>query len=125
MKTETPKNELLIEQLLGICRDRGNLATLRRYWSPATRHYAYPILSRLGALEAHRLGDALTAALYAKNPNHQLGGVTLGKACLSIGKGDALESTERPFRRLLACDASDVDALGDHVHRLCIRFEGY
>jgi hypothetical protein len=47
------------------------------------------------------LGDALTAALYAKNPSHQLGGATLGKACLSLGKGDAFESMERHFRRLL------------------------
>jgi len=124
LKTETPKNELLVDQLLGICRDRGNLAALRRYWSPATRHYAYPILGRLGALDAHRLGDALTATLYSTNPSHQLGGSTLGKACLSLGKGDAFESMERHFRRLLAFDTSELVALGDQLHRLFIRFAG-
>ena len=122
MKTEAPENEPLVEQLLGLCRDRGNHAALRRYWSPATRHYAYPLLARLGALESHRLADALTAALYATNPNHKPGGATLGKACLTLGGGDGFESMERHFRRLLACDAAELERLGEQLHRLFIRF---
>ena len=123
MKTENPINEPFIEQLTRVCQDRGHRAELRRYWSPATRHYAFPILGRLGALGPHKLPDALTAALYAENPNHLLGGNSLGRAALRLGAGDALESMERHFRRLLAADGNELEELGDNLHRLFLRFE--
>jgi CRISPR type I-E-associated protein CasB/Cse2 len=122
MKTESPTNEPFIEQIIRVCQDRGHRAELRRYWSDATRHYAFPILGRLGALGEHKLPDALTAALYAENPNHQLGGNSLGRAALRLGSGDAFESMERHFRRLLAANGNELDELGGGLHRLFIRF---
>lgn len=123
MKTETQSNEPFIDQLLKVCLDRGHRAELRRYWSEGTRHYAFPVLGRLGALGDHKVPDALTAALYAENPNHLLGGRSLGSAALRLGGGEAFDSMERHFRRLLACDAGELKELGNQLHRLFIRFE--
>ena len=121
MKIENPINEPFIERLTRVCLDRGHRAELRRYWSDATRHYAFPVLGRLGALGEHKLPDALTATLYAENPNHQLGGNSLGHAALQLGGGDAFESMERHFRRLLAANGNELEELGDGLHRLFIR----
>lgn len=121
MKTESPTNEPFIERLIRICQDRGHRAELRRYWSDTTRHYAFPVLGRLGALGEHKLPDALTAALYAENPNHQLGGNSLGRAALRLGAGDAFESMERHFRRLLASNGNELEELGEGLHRLFVR----
>jgi len=46
-ETPKPANDAFIERLVKICADRGSTAALRRFWSPATRHYAYPILGHL------------------------------------------------------------------------------
>jgi len=123
MKNEKPTNEPFIDQLTRICQDRGHRAELRRYWSTATRHYAFPVLGRLGALGDHRLPEALTAALYAENPNHQPGGNSLGRAALKLGAGEAFESMERHFRRLLSANDNELEELGAGLHRLFIRLE--
>jgi CRISPR type I-E-associated protein CasB/Cse2 len=38
-------------------------------------------------------------------------------------KADGFESFERHFRRLLACDSSDLPELADQLHRLFKRLE--
>ncbi len=104
---------------------RGERAALRRYWSPATRSQAYPVLGQLGALEDSR--KAILAALYAQHPNHQ-SGLTVGKAAAKLGERD-LKSGEHPFdrhfRRLLACqDLGTIDDPGDlatQLHRFVKR----
>lgn len=128
MKTESPlANQPFIDQLLKVASDRGSRAELRRYWSPGTRHYAYSVLGRLGALGEPKLADAITASLYAENSHHQLGGASLGKALLQLAGGSTqargFDSFERHFRRLLACNAGDLDELGDQLHRLFKRLE--
>lgn len=128
MKTETtPTNEPFIDHLLKVCSDRGYCVELRRYWSPTTRHYAYPILGRMGALDESKLPDAITAALYAENSNHRLGGLSLGQALLRLAggsiKADGFESFERHFKRLLACDAGDLEEVGQQLRCLLQRLE--
>ena len=128
MKTESPPiNEPFIDQLFKICSDRGYRAELRRYWSPGTRHYSYPVLGRLRALGEPKLADALTAALYAENPKHNLGGLSLGKALRVLAGGSekahGFDSFERHFRRLLACEAGDLQEVGDHLQRLFKRLD--
>ena len=97
-------NEAFIEKLLKLKEDRGALAHLRRFWSPATLHYAYPILGRLDAIDPQK-PEAIIAALFAIHPQHLLGGLTVGRAALSLGKR---EENHHPydthFRRLLASD---------------------
>ncbi|MFT5623126.1 MAG: CRISPR type I-E-associated protein CasB/Cse2 [Bacteroidia bacterium] len=117
METDT-KNSFL-PRLQAIVTDRGNRASLRRYWSPATRHQAYPLLGQLGALRDDR--KTILAALYAEHPEHQ-NGQTVGKAALRLGdrkEGD--HPYDRHFRRLLACDSLDDLAL--QLHRLVRRLQ--
>ena len=102
---------------------RGDRATLRRYWSPATRSQAYPVLGQLGALDDTR--KAILAALYAEHPEHQ-SGLTIGKAALKLGdRKEGEHPFDRHFRRLLACqDLGTIDAPGDlpaQLHRLIKR----
>lgn len=128
MKTEsTLVNEPFIDQLLKLCSDRGHRAELRRYWSLGTRHYAYPVIGRLGVMSEPKLADAITAALYSVNPNHQLGGASPGKALLQLAggndKANGFDSFERHFRRLLACEDGDLQEVGDQLHRLFKRLE--
>jgi CRISPR system Cascade subunit CasB len=123
-ETPKPANDAFIERLVKICADRGSNAALRRFWSPATRHYAYPILGRLSVADPRR-PDAITAALYAINPNHATGGLSVGKACLKLAggsmKADGFESFERHMRRLLASD--DLVETGDQLYRVFKRME--
>ncbi|MBB5350957.1 CRISPR type I-E-associated protein CasB/Cse2 [Haloferula luteola] len=97
--------------------DRGMRASLRKYWSPATRHQAYPILGILGALDDSR--KCLLAALYAEHPLHK-DGFTVGKAALRLGdRSDGEHPFDRHFRRLLAAEKlGSVAAPGDLAHRL-------
>ncbi len=104
-------------------RKRGERAALRRYWSPATRSQAYPILGQIGALEDNR--KAILAALYAEHPEHQHG-LTVGKAAARLGeRKDGEHPFDRHFRRLLACQnigrTDDPGDLASQLHRLVKR----
>lgn len=122
------QNEDFVASIIGVCKDRGHRAALRRWWSAGTRHYAYPILGRLSALDDDR--KTLVAALYAvhsrdSTPAHVTGGNSIGKAALVLGGGSTsasgFDSMERHFRRLLAAD--DLDDLGLQLFRLVKRME--
>jgi CRISPR type I-E-associated protein CasB/Cse2 len=126
---EYPKqNEDFVASLTKLCADRGHRAALRRWWSTGTRHYAYPILGRLFALDDDR--KTLLAALYAVHskdsaPAHVSGGMNIGSAALKLAGGstsaNGFDSMERHFRRLLAAD--DLEDLGPQLHRLVKRLE--
>lgn len=136
-KIESPpdyaaRNAAFIDQLRALLRDRGHVAELRRYWSPGTRHYAFPILGRLGAISDPDRPDprTLVAALYAAHSSdgaspHKADGPSLGEAFLRLGggttKSDGFDSTERHFRRLLACQI--IEELAPQLHRLVKRLK--
>jgi len=121
------KNEEFITALTGLLHDRGLVANLRKWWSPATRYFAYPVLGRLRALGDDR--KILIAALFAVHatagrPPHSAGGASIGKAALTLAgglKGAGFGSMEKHFRRLLA--ANDLADLGLQLHRLVKRLE--
>ena len=128
------ENEPFVDKLLKHCsgdHNRGNRAELRRYWSTATRHYAWPHLGRLNAI-SHRQNESITpegilAALYAENPNHALGGMRLGQVALKLAGGrqesESFKSFERHFRRLLSCEDGNFKELAYQLYRLCKRME--
>jgi CRISPR system Cascade subunit CasB len=120
MIQKTPENpdEELIQKLVATCRDRGSSAELRRYWSPATRHYAFPVLGRIG-VASPRSADAVTAALYALNPRHHAGGLRPGQALQRFAGGE--DSFDAHVRRLLASD--DLDDVADQLQRLFVRLD--
>jgi len=122
------QNDDFVAKLIRECKDRGTRAELRRYWSERTKHYAYPVLGRLQAID-NRPREIVTA-LYAVHdrdgaPAHRPGGNSVGQAFLALAGGGpkaaAHESTERHFRRLLACDS--LDDLSAQLHRLVKRLE--
>jgi CRISPR system Cascade subunit CasB len=121
MSQDTPKNpdEELVQKVVAACRDRGSAAELRRYWSPATRHYAFPVLGRIG-VSYPRSADSFTAALYAMNPRHAAGGARLGQALKKFAGGE--DSFDAHVRRLLGCD--DLDEVADQLQRLFVRLDG-
>ncbi|MCP5535197.1 MAG: type I-E CRISPR-associated protein Cse2/CasB [Akkermansiaceae bacterium] len=118
MSTDNKPNHAdFIKRLQKITDDRGNRAALRKYWSPTTRHQAYPILGLLGALGDER--KTITAALFAEHPEHREN-ISVGKAALLLGdRKDGDHPYDRHFRRLLACD--DLTDLGQQLHRLIKR----
>jgi CRISPR system Cascade subunit CasB len=118
MNQDTPENpdDELIKKVVSACRDRGSSAELRRYWSPATRQYAFPVLGRIGVTNP-RSADAFTAALYALNPRHAAGGPRPGQALKKFANGE--ESFDAHVRRLLACDA--LDEVAEQLQRLFVR----
>ena len=106
-------------------RKRGERAALRRYWSPATRSQAYPILGQLGALNDSR--TAILAALYAEHPVHQ-SGLTVGKAAAGLGdRKEGEHPFDRHFRRLLSCQeighTHEPGDLATQLHRLVKRLD--
>jgi CRISPR type I-E-associated protein CasB/Cse2 len=122
------QNEDFVAALTKVCADRGHRAALRRWWSEGTRHYAYPILGKLFALDDDR--KALLAALYAVHskdsaPAHVSGAHSIGSAALKLAGGstsaNGFDSMERHFRRLLS--AESLDDLGPQLHRLVKRLE--
>ncbi len=117
-KPEKPDEEL-IQKLVAACRDRGASAELRRFWSTATRHYAFPVLGRIG-VGSPRSADAVTAALYSLNPRHTAGGLRPGQALQRFAGGE--ESFDAHVRRLLASD--DLDDVADQLQRLFVRLDG-
>lgn len=113
---DSTENSFLIH-LRQICSDRGKRATLRRFWSPATRHQAYPILGQLGALRDDR--KTYLVALFAEHPE-ETKGLSIGKAALRLGdRKDGEHPYDRHFRRLLACDT--LEDLAIQLHRLVKR----
>lgn len=120
MSQDTPKNpdEELIQRVVVACRDRGSAAELRRYWSAATRHYAFPVLGRIGVTNP-RSAHAYTAALYAMNPRHAAGGPRPGQALKKFAGGE--DSFDAHVRRLLACD--DLEEVADQLQRLFVRLD--
>ncbi|MBT64874.1 MAG: type I-E CRISPR-associated protein Cse2/CasB [Puniceicoccaceae bacterium] len=116
---ETDTQNTFLARLQKMVADRGSRAALRRYWSPATRHQAYPLLGQLGALKDDR--KTILAALYAEHPEHQAG-QSVGKAALRLGeRKDGNHPYDSHFRRLLACD--DLDDLAKQLHRLVKRLQ--
>lgn len=116
---DTEKQNTFFPRLQKSVDDRGNRAALRRYWSPATRYLAYPLLGQLGALRDDR--KTILAALYAEHPEHK-SGQTIGKAVLRLGeRKDGEHPYDRHFRRLLACDS--LDDLAKQLHRLVKRLQ--
>ena len=123
------QNADFVAQLVSLCaHDRGHRAALRRWWSDGTRHYAYPLLGKLYALDDD--GKSITAALYGAHlkdsaPAHVAGSHSIGSAALKLGgnrsQADAFPSMERHFRRLLAADL--LDDLAPQLHRLVKRLE--
>lgn len=122
------QNVDFVAALVRECSDRGTRAELRRYWSERTRHYAYPVLGKLRALD--NAPRVIGAALFAAHDRdhsraHRKGGASVGGAFLYLAGGGrtkpAYESTERHFRRLLACHS--LEDLGAQLHRLVKRLE--
>ncbi len=122
------QNDDFVRQLASVCADRGHRAALRRWWSDGTRHYAYPVLGKLRAIDDDP--KSLVAALYAShardgNSPHLAGGNNIGGATLKLAGGSTaaagFESMEKHFRRLLA--AHDFQDLGQQLHRLVKRLE--
>ena len=105
-------NRAFLDNLVRACEDRGHRASLRRYWSNATRHDAFPVLGRLAAIGNEP--RSLVAALYAEHPHHSDSARSLGQTCLRIAGGEA-KNYEMHFRRLLA--SQDIDDLATQVHR--------
>jgi len=121
--TSPPDHDAFLDSLIRAAADRGKRAALRKYWSPATRHHAYPVLGQLGALTDVR--KTVLAALYAEHPDHREG-TTLGKAALRLGeRKDGEHPYDRHFRRLLACEeigtVADPGELAQQLHRLVKR----
>lgn len=117
MSTTTNQTTHYLEHLRKVVDDRGKRAALRRYWSPATRYQAYPVLGELRALDDKR--KALLATLYAEHPEHRPR-VGIGAAARQLGTPKAGEHPyECHFRRLLACESTDD--LGQQLHRLVKR----
>lgn len=116
---DTEKQNTFFPRLQKIVDDRGNRAALRRYWSSATRHQAYPQLGQLNAL--HDARKTILAALFAEHPMHQAG-LSIGKAALRLGdRKDGTHPYDNHFRRLLACDS--LDDLAHQLHRLVKRLQ--
>jgi CRISPR type I-E-associated protein CasB/Cse2 len=117
MNSHEEANTRFVANLAHLCKDPGHSASLRRYWSEATRHQALPILGRLGAIGDER--SSAIAALYAVHPNHT-GGVGLGRAALRLGeRKDGDHPYDRHFRRLLA--GGDLQDLAPQLYRLVKR----
>lgn len=120
MPTETYGNTEFLDYVSRTCKDRGNRAALRRYWSETARHQSYPVLGKLGALQDER--KTILAVLYAEHPAHRPG-FGVGRAALALGKRskEGEHPYDRQFQRLLACDT--LEDLGHQLHRLVKRLD--
>lgn len=123
MTNPSTNHDAFLQRIEKALQDRGKSAALRKYWSTATRHHAYPILGLLGALEDPR--KAILCALYAQHPQHKEG-MTVGKAALALGVSkDGEHPFDRHFRRLLACEelgtVADPGDLAQQLHRFLQR----
>lgn len=123
MTEQNKIQQVFIYRLSKVIEDRGKRAALKRYWSPSTRHLAYPVLGGLGALDDSR--KAILTALYAENPDHREG-IGIGEAARMLGDPkDGVHPYDRHFRRLLACtELGRTENPGDlavQLHRLIRR----
>jgi CRISPR type I-E-associated protein CasB/Cse2 len=97
--------------------DRGALAKLRRGFSTATCHYAWPVLASIG-IQIDDEEAVLVAALYAEHPLHTEKKENLGSTWRQVyhkrkpGGGDDRDSYQTHFRRLIS---SDRDELADQL----------
>jgi CRISPR system Cascade subunit CasB len=90
--------------------DRGKLAALRRGLTDNPRLHvdAWPVIAGLGG-DIGQPAYVAIAALYASHPEES-NACNFGETCRRIAQGDGkdiVESFERRFRRLLACDTVD------------------
>ena len=118
MNAHEETNSRFIAELSRLCGDRGHSASLRRWWSAATRHQALPVLGRLGAIGDDR--RTIVAGLYAVHSLHAEGwGV--GRSAFDLGERnkDGEHPYDRHFRRLLA--SNDLIDLAPQLHRLAKR----
>lgn len=107
----TPKERAarFVGRLRSLRQDRGQLAALRRGFSPSTVMNAWPIIVGLGG-DIGQPGESVfvdIAALFASHPEES-NARNFGETCRSIALADSSdrtlpESYERRFRRLLAC----------------------
>lgn len=117
MTKESTQTNPFLDQLIRVCDDRGDRAALRRYWSPTTRHMAYPVLGKLNALKDSR--KSVLAALFGEHPEHR-NGMGVGRSAMFLGeRKDGDHPYDRHFRRLLASE--DMEELGQQLHRLVKR----
>ena len=105
------KSDELTQKLLSLekAKDRGKLSHLRRWWSPTTRHYAYPVIAGLAGGQAIDNSPICTvAALFAEHPQHSDKSKNFGSTCRAIA-GKNRDTFETHFRRLLASDDLEND----------------
>jgi CRISPR system Cascade subunit CasB len=115
MTHQTPiekRSGRLLEHLKRLRDDRGAMANLRRGFSPATEHRAWPWVAQWCDLNDDRLRAIVTsvAAAFATHPELATEG-NLGLTMREIAHGrdggeKALESFEPRFRRFLTCQLS-------------------
>lgn len=103
------RNRAFVDKLVEqIGKSGARRAELRRFWSPTTRHYAFPILGHLGVLSSNPAYQ-YTTALYAINPYHKEDGRSIGEACLHLAGGHTqaaeFKSFEAHFFRLIASES--------------------
>lgn len=109
--TVSPRVQRFLEWLLANKEDRGVMSNLRRAFSPATEHYAWPHLAQFCQLdnEAERTIFATVAACFAFHPELTTEGnlgTTLRQIALAQQGGrqspqEAIEHFERRFGRLI------------------------
>lgn len=118
MNSYEEQNRKFLNDLIQLCDDRGQAAALRRWWSPATVHHAYPPLGRLGAIDDWP--RSTLSALYAEHNLHSGNGNSIGKAALLLGdRKNGEHPYERQFRRLISSRAKED--LAKQLHRLVKR----
>lgn len=115
MSSPTPSERAarFVEALRRAKSDRGKMASLRRGLSSATVMDAWPIIAGLGG-QIGQPGESVhldVAALFATHPEES-GARNFGETCRQIAVAGSsekklLESDERRFRRLLACDRAE------------------
>jgi CRISPR type I-E-associated protein CasB/Cse2 len=92
------------------------MAALRRATNPRQKAGSWPVIAFLGG-DIGRLEYTIIAGLYATHPEESTS-KNFGATCRQIalkdsGNSELPESSERRFRRLIACDSADE--LGDHL----------
>lgn len=103
------KEPFPIERLIKKKEDRGLMAHLAKWWSPRTRHYAYPVIGKIfGGFSIGDLSVEIPAALFAIHPLHSTDNGNIGDTCRRIA-GKDLETYEAHFRRLLASQKVEDD----------------
>jgi len=112
----------LTQQLLKLeqSKDRGKLSHLRRWWSPATRHYAFPVIAGIaGSYAIDDLPICIVAALFAEHPKHSDKIKNFGTTCRNVA-GKNKDTFESHFRRLLSSGPIEAD-LASALHRIVKR----